>query len=85
MERTLTISESDLLAALSELMPAEGEGLLRTAEIAEELGCTKRAVNVMLLELKAQGKLIEGRKTYAGALGGRRCSVEAYGLKDAKE
>lgn len=87
MDRTLNITESDLLAELEAMLPTSGN-LLRMAEITELLSCSRWKVSKLLHQLKAQGRLIEGETTLPASevLGGRGgTTVVAYGLKPLLE
>ena len=92
MERTLDVSESDLLAALEEIrLKSAGEGALTTVEVAELLFSdttwawrTKvQKARELLKQLQARGMLDEVKKDTDG-LGGPR-KVPAYQLGNKTE
>ena len=89
VERTLTVSEADLLAALEEVRrDSTGEGALTATEIAEVLfgeadfaPRTKIAkTRALLRRLQASGELRQVRKDMLG-LGGIK-KERAYQLRD---
>ena len=81
MERTLTVSEADLLAALNELSrDSAGEGSLTTAELAallfegEDLSQRTKIeqTRALLRQLRASGELRQVRRATSGLGGTKR-------------
>ena len=79
MDRTLNVSEYDLLAELEAMLSPEGEGL-RTIEIAKILNLSESSVRGLLHLLSEQGKLDRVRKRFVG-LDGRAQTRIAWRLK----
>jgi len=75
----------DLLTALQAMLPEAGSGvpLMRTAEIAEALGCSVTAARQYLHILDVQGRLVKGKVTLPTdeTLGFGSATVPAFGLK----
>jgi len=83
MERTLNISESDLMASLTEMLDPDrggGEGW-RTVEIAEALKVSDSSVRKMLRALHKTGRL-ERVRVRVEDLSGRQAQVTGYRLRE---
>ncbi len=82
VDHTLNATESDLLALMIERLQQADDGLLTTSDLMSLMDCSRWRVTEALHKLKAEGRLIEGRKTLPrdASLGQRLSTVPAYGL-----
>jgi len=83
VERTLDISESDLMVSLEEMLAPDGEGW-RTAELAEALGISETSVRKLLRKLLDEGRLERVRVKMID-LSGRQAQPTGYRLAAARE
>ena len=85
MEGSLTVSESELLELIAEMLsPINAPGLLTSGEIAEQIGQSRWKVLEMLRVLKGQGRLETGKKELQ-CLDDTCRRVPAYRLKPGRE
>lgn len=80
VERTLDISESDLMVSLVEMLAPDGEGW-RTVELAEVLNVSTSSVRKLLRALHKADRL-ERVRVRVEDLSGRQATVTGYRLRE---